>query len=387
VVNVLDFGADPTGVIDSYTSILAAITASKGTVYFPNGNYKTSSGFVINKNIKIFGDGFASKITYTGTGTLFTLQHSTVNDDSARYQIESIYLYNEQQVADCCIELQYTGSAGIVGGVDRLYISNVLVDTFPSKYWKKALFINRSGGVYISDSSFVNGNYGPAENIPGVYGIHLLNNLSGHNMIRSVSITNSYLQRFYHCIFIENTLGANIESIYVTNTELLGGYILNGVGNSASIAFLGCHFDAVNQAINLPRTQIVRLIGNDFSNRSGAIGPILNFGQAGLTPSTDLVEVVGNSFNNTTSTILQVLGGNQYTITSNTFRGNSLNTGIAIAGTCGAVRVVANQFLLIGTQITNTTLGGDIGIGVTGVYDVLATNNMIIQNGCIVSIS
>lgn len=61
--NVVDFGADPTGVADSRQAIIDAMTASN-VIYFPNGTY-TSSGTiqVLNKDIEIIGNG--ATLTFT----------------------------------------------------------------------------------------------------------------------------------------------------------------------------------------------------------------------------------------------------------------------------------------------------------------------------------
>ncbi len=78
--NVLDFGADPTGVADSRDAIVNAILTDKA-VYFPAGTYKIASsidfGAIANstsieiRNVVLYGEGaYKSIITYTGTGTM-----------------------------------------------------------------------------------------------------------------------------------------------------------------------------------------------------------------------------------------------------------------------------------------------------------------------------
>ena len=65
--NVLDFGADPTGVADSRQAIVDAMTAST-VVYFPKGTYKSSTSIdMTGKDMEIIGDG--STLTFT-TGYL-----------------------------------------------------------------------------------------------------------------------------------------------------------------------------------------------------------------------------------------------------------------------------------------------------------------------------
>ncbi len=70
VVNVLDFGADPTGVADSTTAIQAAINslaptssavspanAGGGTVYIPAGKFRITDTLLIGYGITLMGDG------------------------------------------------------------------------------------------------------------------------------------------------------------------------------------------------------------------------------------------------------------------------------------------------------------------------------------------
>lgn len=67
--NVLDYGADPTGVADSTTAIQAALDASSG-VYLPSGTYKTTAALNFNTNNFLFGDGNSSNITSTHNGSV-----------------------------------------------------------------------------------------------------------------------------------------------------------------------------------------------------------------------------------------------------------------------------------------------------------------------------
>lgn len=64
--NVLDYGADATGVADS-TAAFAAALAAADAVYVPTGTYKTTSPLAIAANKKIFGDGLSSIISFVGT--------------------------------------------------------------------------------------------------------------------------------------------------------------------------------------------------------------------------------------------------------------------------------------------------------------------------------
>lgn len=68
--NVLDYGADPTGVADSTTAIQSAMDNHK-FVYLPAGTYKTTAPLDFKSNgIRLVGDGrAATTINYTGSVT------------------------------------------------------------------------------------------------------------------------------------------------------------------------------------------------------------------------------------------------------------------------------------------------------------------------------
>lgn len=64
VINVLDYGADPTGSADSTTAIQSALDLGL-TVYMPAGTYKTTAPLVLKNGSKIVGEG-----NYSGIDTL-----------------------------------------------------------------------------------------------------------------------------------------------------------------------------------------------------------------------------------------------------------------------------------------------------------------------------
>lgn len=56
VVNVLDYGADPTGATSSQSAFVAAL-ATGNAIYIPKGTYLVTGGLVLPENKKMFGDG------------------------------------------------------------------------------------------------------------------------------------------------------------------------------------------------------------------------------------------------------------------------------------------------------------------------------------------
>lgn len=96
--NVLDYGADPSGVADSTAAIQAAIDAAHGsTVYIPSGIYKTTNQINLHPSVTLLGEGYPFPVSaynptqqYTGTvlnklhnGSCIVVQGTVDNSESA----------------------------------------------------------------------------------------------------------------------------------------------------------------------------------------------------------------------------------------------------------------------------------------------------------------
>lgn len=68
VANVLDFGADPTGVADSTAAIRAAV-ATKKSVWVPTGTYLVSDLIALKNGQKLYGDGRTNSILAVSSTT------------------------------------------------------------------------------------------------------------------------------------------------------------------------------------------------------------------------------------------------------------------------------------------------------------------------------
>lgn len=65
--NVLDYGADPTGLSNSSSAIQAALDSGSTAVYFPAGTYLLNSALTPTSNTVLYGDGEASVLKTTNT--------------------------------------------------------------------------------------------------------------------------------------------------------------------------------------------------------------------------------------------------------------------------------------------------------------------------------
>ena len=79
-VSVLDFGADPTGAVDSHDAFDAAIQ-TEGTVYVPQGTYIINSAITIANPVKLIGDGTQK--------TNIHRNYSPVSDDDGIFNIRN----------------------------------------------------------------------------------------------------------------------------------------------------------------------------------------------------------------------------------------------------------------------------------------------------------
>jgi hypothetical protein len=97
VVNVLDFGADSTGVMSSSIAFQAAIDSltNGGSVYVPQGTYllDVSNGVLFDNNITMFGDGAASVIQFGTQDSLKADGKSNIVIQNVKFKSENARVY------------------------------------------------------------------------------------------------------------------------------------------------------------------------------------------------------------------------------------------------------------------------------------------------------
>jgi hypothetical protein len=128
VVNVLDFGADPTGAVDSRQAIEDALNTGK-TIIFPKGEYTCSSGIEItSKNVQIIGNG--SKLNFT---TGYLAFKGVI--DSTQYTLASAPSYGSNIFL-------VTGGSFVSGSVMQLIDTTDFSFSLHRSYYRKGQLFN-----------------------------------------------------------------------------------------------------------------------------------------------------------------------------------------------------------------------------------------------------
>jgi hypothetical protein len=114
-VNVVDFGADPTGVADSTAAIQAAIDADLSNVYFPTGTYRTTSTInITGPSPSIYGVGKRYNVGL----------HSTILLDHAG---DGIKIFDTSHIATSIENLEIKRSTTYAGQGNNLVFDNLPV--------------------------------------------------------------------------------------------------------------------------------------------------------------------------------------------------------------------------------------------------------------------
>lgn len=125
VFNVLDYGADPTGVADSTSAINAAITAAgnDNEVFFPAGTYLTTGIDLSAKTaVTLRGQGEGSVITGGGTAT-YGVRHGE------RTKVRDL------TITQCVSGIYHANGSGTETLTDNVNITNVTNGVFNEGAW------------------------------------------------------------------------------------------------------------------------------------------------------------------------------------------------------------------------------------------------------------
>ena len=119
-VSVIDFGADPTGVADSYAAFLAAYNSGAGTIMIPLGEFKITQTLKLDRAVTFIGatnsgtrdfvtPTNATTVSFTGTGAAFECT-ATDGNGTRNFHFKSFHIKGTASGA-CGILLGNTAGA------------------------------------------------------------------------------------------------------------------------------------------------------------------------------------------------------------------------------------------------------------------------------------
>lgn len=127
---VTQFGADPTGVLDSTTNIQAAIdtAASNDVIYLPNGKYRCVSGLNLSKSwVTVRGESTNAVIVGLGPSTAFNVGNSALSSDPFRtYLVTGGATKGSTNIV---LASAQNGFGDTIKAGDMLYISTITRNT------------------------------------------------------------------------------------------------------------------------------------------------------------------------------------------------------------------------------------------------------------------
>jgi hypothetical protein len=380
-VSVLDFAADgvsgvavdPTGVVDSYLGIQAAMTASRH-VYFPPGTYKISASLTIPDYTHLLGCGVeATKINCTAlsspificSGTYagisgFSMGYSGTPTSGARAMQISGYIFAYENIfistAYDGLYISGTGSKGRNVEVHAFVNTGLFVINGSNDHYLSQFIINAdsatngaNGCVRLADNvQAVNLISGDVLN--GVYSLVTTASVYGHGTCpQTCSFTNVIFDSSKNASIIDQAQQLTFTDCAFTYTGY-NSFAQTGVGigatNSDTIRFVGCRFysngfHGASIAANAKRTSFVGC----------------NFDSNGLVTGGNGIDVAANA------TDFNVVGCTMHNgiIGSGPPTGNQLYGLSVTAGT--STRYVVTDNLMSG-NVTGAYFDGGTGIKV-----------------------
>lgn len=413
VVNVLDFGADSTGVVDSAAAIQAAIdslpasTASGdpasyktggGSVYLPAGTYLISAPIALTHNVTLFGDGSDSTIIKT-SGNTDAIQIGYVYTPVADYAINNVVVRDLQINGNAVAEAGITNRYGSVSNplqtclFENLRIVGAKVGIHIFGGWNNAFrnikvtstdydSATAEGLFGIIGETVSNGNtYGPSGFTVTASGAGGFNSNIFDNVVllymkrcgfytRAISTSHSYANTFIACNFEQIIKQASPQAYapYTDTTvtpEGLAPISLKWTGEAVGLLLIGRI-----SAFNILNNYFEAIV--DTGGTTGGTGII--FDDAGITfgagASKCFENTVQSNFFNSNVEQTLIVGRAQYTTISS-------NTALIVSTTTGGYIVDADSTY---TVFINTTQAS-INTGSSDNYMVLSGPNGLYFGG------
>ena len=324
-ISVVVYGADPTGSADSLSSIQAAIDAvgTSGHVYFPPGTYKITNAIRIGSNIKMSGAGYASQISYAGTGGVTV---NWVNGGGSGTEYFMVLNENGHQRS---------------GTVDTNIEICHLRFTYTSGTQPHGCFFMNTTDCSVHHC-YTDGGPDTCAFLKSKY----------------YRVTNNYNNGCINCAY-DNWDGPS-HAVIANNVAVVGnggsGIFVNGVSTDTTTP------------VNNDGFNIVVANNTIVAGHTGCLQGIYISG-LNATSTVKFVAVTGNTIKSDGSNVftrgIDIREGNYVAVTGNT-----------VVGPCSlnGIEIVSNYNSITGNIVTGVNGVGDYGIEVTGDYNMFSGN-------------
>jgi hypothetical protein len=297
-INVLDYGADPTGVADSTAAIQAALDASNtSVVVFPIGDYRitdtltvtysTGTGAIEWSSVNLKGYGFGSNIRWYGGNNKPMIEYVGVNGKGfyTNTIIEGLHL---------SVENSATGVTGLLFGdlsnvVDTLSgVGNVTIRNNIIYYCDTGIhtWVESDEFTIIDNHIRVHQSYGIRNEGGSGYLIarnHIqdgdADSLGIYSGFTAITITSNVIQSYTNIrgIFIEGARGFSITDNYSESVVQSSDYFIRLKNSTAGYIGqneIGGYVDA--DLIKIETTSNVQIASNWHSQSAGFINSLVN---------------------------------------------------------------------------------------------------------------
>lgn len=364
--NVLDFGADSTGIVDATAAIQAAatsLTTNGGTLYLPSGTYKISASITLPSNVWVLGSGIGNTVI---TGVQFlaafiatSKSNIKISDLSClKSNLLTFVLCNDIVIdcvyINCYVDNQYAmGTQAIYfQGCSNTVVSNSkVVDAFNSVYFGNSDTTSCTNGV-VTNCTFIIEHIGTYWQNP----VHVYLYYAD-----DITVSENYFVTKDPGGYALAPSTAVAYSVYagdgeVGQTKIVNNYFRYVPGNGHVI-----------HVLLWATTKISTITGNTFGN-DGTFKEIYGISVAGeLYTRTTISE--NNFFNGNT---IQVNGGSHATITNNTLVGDNVSL--------KAINIIG----VLNSVISGNIIEGNTNVGIYSESDANGNSSIIgnVLNAC-----
>jgi hypothetical protein len=294
-VNVLDKGADPTGVADSTTAIQNAIddaitrpsAGNSASVYLPAGTYKITDTLTVNKDIRFVGDG--------GDATIINLTVSSAKEAIRLEPASGGYIWFAEfdGFRVNCKAGSVAGDGIIVtanspSAVSQCYIRNVQIRDFRDGITlagivSNEVYINEIDNVKMVGAALTAG----ANDVR--YGLKV--SKAAYNTFRNIEITN--IGNAGYAVYCEGA-GSHFEQITTDGVSYIDSPW--GVVDHWSIETIQCTTPVISTALSVNRLSSLRaVVLLEVENSKCQYGISISPGSQGFTISDVTVEQSGGA--------------------------------------------------------------------------------------------